>query len=285
MSEGRTINRQRVAWSLRRYRWVAYLVILANAFLVYLLALFFLRTALPSFLLTIGVLICIFWVARKRPITYSSDKDPDIQPIDVVRYGWVVELWRARCKNYDMKPGPVFVTKTGEEAADARFVTQNWSLEHRHPAFYVGELCLPLLRPEIIEPIVEHELGHHRLMATVMRRFFLYVSAPGTFLLSIFSAQRRRFEQVASNAVEPCWFLERLLFWSSRCALQQYEEYAADALMAEAINDEDRSVGALATVHCHLTGLGLRPPSLRNSHLDDHLPLDQRIKAIQKLFT
>lgn len=78
--------------------------------------------------------------------------------------------------------------------------------------------------------------------------------------------------------------MEQLLFWCSYCAIAQYEEYAADALMAEAIGDEEWLVGTLRTWEEHAISLGGRLPSLRDTHLMVHPILARRIRAIQMLF-
>ena len=261
---------------------------LCNALPVFGIALLFFNAIWPALLSTFVVAagaLGAVWIWT--PTFDLSALPPSVRPISTPRYRWIVKLWRARCIAYGATPGPVFMVKRREDDRMLwGFGMDNVSLLRMHPVFTVSELALPLLRPEAVGPIIEHELGHRRLFAPLLRYFFRTVSIPGTYVLYLFSAIHRWFAQQSRfpAVVALILHVEHLFFWSSCYAIAQYDEYAADALMAEAVSDEEQVVSALTRLHKRLADLGGRRPSPENAHLVNHPALEQRIKAIRALF-
>ena len=284
----RKVNHKKVAWVVVQYRCIIALATLCNALFIFGIALFFFAAVELALLCSLIVAVAILGAVWVWTPTFDLSALPlGVKPITTPRYHWVVKLWRARCVAYGVTPGPVFMVKHREDDRMLwGFGMDNISLLRMHPVFTVSELALPLLRPEVVGPIIEHELGHCRLLTPLLRYFFRTVSIPGTYVLYLLSAIHRWFAQQSRfpAVVALILHVEHLFFWSSCYAIAQYDEYAADALMAEAVSDEEQVVSALTRLHKRLADLGGRRPSPENAHLVNHPALEQRIKAIRALF-
>ena len=187
-------------------------------------------------------------------------------------------FWRLFCVKYGMTPGPVCIA-SGDIVSFA--VTHTHPIK-RHPVLFVDREFASRVTPSALRVILEHELGHLRLVFPWEREVAYRSALPCTVTMFAFRACRNYCGHLGIPFVPRVFKqCEQLLFWGSSYALSHYDEYAADALCAAACGEPVSP----ALVLKQATKFESDPPArLSNAHLQTHPSLDRRLAAIRDLF-
>ena len=201
-------------------------------------------------------------------------------------YPALFSYWKERCAHYRITSLGVYVLGgTLAEHHQCKNIGIYERLSGKGATLVVNEDFLQLPSLQVLQALVEHELGHIRAKSWL----FKCVVFAGTFFLtalldmiasSRLSLDNKIMAKIFAYITKP---FEHALFFGSWYVIYQHEELVADALSACAMGEPQSIAEGIRLAHVHLLN-GAPGPSPRDRCVCTHPFPAVRYSSLKKLF-